>query len=228
MPKVSVIIATYNRTHFVCEAIESVLNQTFPDFEIIVIDDGSIDNTKQVLEKYASRIQYIFQENKGRAEARNTGIKNAKCEYIAFLDDDDIWLPNKLEKQVIFLDSHPDIELVYTFTEVINEQGRLLEEETKNHLKLYKKAMKIGYTDEGGSRQVVRVQATFIGRNNCFDKFMNWIKENKEYLIGAFLTILFFGILYIIIWGGQLEMRDCIKETHDMDQCSFGDRDSGW
>ncbi len=169
-PKVSVIIATYNRSHFVCEAIESVLNQTFQDFEIIVIDDGSIDNTKQVLEKYGSHIQYIFQENKGRAEARNTGIKNAKCEYIAFLDDDDIWLPNKLEKQVIFLDSHPDIELVYTFTEVVDEGGRLLEEETKNHLKLYKKAMKIGYTYEGMSRLCVMFLSTVVVRKKCFDK----------------------------------------------------------
>ncbi len=80
-PKVSVIIATYNRSHFVCEAIESVLNQTFPDFEIIVIDDGSIDNTKQVLEKYSPHIQYIFQENKGRAGAIQMGL--ARQRYFA-------------------------------------------------------------------------------------------------------------------------------------------------
>ncbi len=109
MPKVSVIIPTYNRAHFLCEALDSALSQTFKDFEIIIVDDGSTDNTKQVLEKYGSRIYYIYQENKGRAEARNTGIRRAKGEHIAFLDDDDIWLPNKLEKQVFFLDARPDI-----------------------------------------------------------------------------------------------------------------------
>ncbi|MDP3731821.1 MAG: glycosyltransferase family 2 protein, partial [Candidatus Omnitrophota bacterium] len=171
MPKVSVIIATYNRAHFICEAIDSALNQTFKDFEIIVVDDGSSDNTREVLEKYGSTIYCIYhQVNKGRAEARNTGIKNAKCEYIAFLDDDDIWLPHKLEEQVAFLDSHPEIGLVHTFTETVDEQGHLLKKETKNRFKLYKKAMKLGYTYEGMSRLCVMFLSTVMARKKCFDK----------------------------------------------------------
>jgi len=198
MPKVSVIIATYNRSHFVCEAIESVLNQTFLDFEIIVIDDGSKDNTKQVLEKYGSRIHYIFQENKGRAESRNTGIKNTKGEYIAFLDDDDIWLPNKLEKQVAFLDSHPEIGLVHTFVELIDEQGLLLQKETEKCFKFYRKAMKLGYAYEGMSQLCIMFLSTVVVRKDCFEKvgffdlsipaFEDWdfyLRFALEYRIGT-------------------------------------------
>ncbi|MCM8782638.1 MAG: glycosyltransferase family 2 protein, partial [Candidatus Omnitrophica bacterium] len=100
MSKVNIIIPTYNRSLFLCKAIESILAQTFNDFEIIVVDDGSTDNTRSVLEKYGYPIRYLYQQKQGRSEARNTGIKIAKGEYIAFLDDDDIWMPDKLEKQI--------------------------------------------------------------------------------------------------------------------------------
>ena len=170
MPKVSVIIPTYNRSHYVGEAIDSVLGQTFKDLEIIIVDDGSTDNTKQVLKNYASSIHYIFQEKKGRAEARNKGLKAAKGGYIAFLDDDDIWLPNKLEKQIIFLDAYPNIGLVHTFTEVIDEGGRLLGKETGSRLKLYKKAMRIGYTYEGMSQLCVMFMSTVMVRKECLNK----------------------------------------------------------
>jgi len=169
-PKVSVIIATYNRAYFVSCAIDSVLSQTFKDFELIMVDDGSIDNTSEVLKKYSSSIYYIYQENKGRAEARNTGIKVARGNYIAFLDDDDIWLPEKLEKQVIFLDSHPDIGLVHTVTDVIDEGGRLLQKETRERFRFYKKAMKIGYTYEGMSRMCIMFLSAVMLKKECLGK----------------------------------------------------------
>ena len=103
-PKVSIIIPTYNRVDLLPRAINSVLNQTFQDFELIVVDDGSTDNTKQVVEEFQKkdkRIKYIWQENSGApAKPRNTGIKNSQGEYIALLDHDDEWLPEKLEKQL--------------------------------------------------------------------------------------------------------------------------------
>jgi len=170
MPKVSVIITTYNRAHFVYEAIKSVLNQTFKDLEIIVVDDGSTDNTRQVLEKHNSCISYIYKQNKGRAEARNTGIKVAEGEYIAFLDDDDVWLPRKLEKQVNFLDSHPDIGLVHAFTEVVDKDGNPLKKETKKRLKSYKKAMRIGYTFEKMSGLCIMFISSVVLRKECLDK----------------------------------------------------------
>lgn len=169
MPKVSIIIPTYNRSHFILDAIDSVLNQTFQDFEIIVIDDGSTENTKEILSKYGSII-YAYQENRGRAEARNAGIRQAKGEYIAFLDDDDIWLPQKLEKQVAFLNSKPDIGLVHTFSEVIDGKGYFLAKETRIRHKLYKKAIRIGYTYEGMSELCIMFLSTVMLRKNCFDK----------------------------------------------------------
>ncbi|MFM6207508.1 glycosyltransferase family 2 protein, partial [Planktothrix sp.] len=89
MPRVSVIIPTYNCDRFLPEAIDSVLMQTYQDYEIIVIDDGSTDQTCQVLESYKHKIRYFYQENQGSAVARNLGIKQAQGEFIAFLDADD-------------------------------------------------------------------------------------------------------------------------------------------
>ncbi|MFB0555261.1 MAG: glycosyltransferase family 2 protein [Phycisphaerae bacterium] len=109
MSEVSVIIPTYNRAEYVTQAIDSVLAQTYEDYEIIVVDDGSIDNTKEVLEPYTDNITYIYQENAGVSAARNTGIRVAKGEWIAFLDSDDEWLPEKLAVQIRAVERHPQL-----------------------------------------------------------------------------------------------------------------------
>jgi len=96
---ISVIIPTYNRAHSVTESINSVLSQTYVNYEIIVVDDGSTDQTKETLRPYLHKIKYIYQDNKGVSAARNTGIKSAKGDWIAFLDSDDRWLPEKLHRQ---------------------------------------------------------------------------------------------------------------------------------
>jgi len=114
VPKVSVIIPTYNRADFIEDAIESVLCQTYKDFEIIIVDDGSTDNTKDVLQKYHNKIRYIYKNNGGEASARNAGIKNAQGAYIAFLDSDDLWLPERLKFGVHALDSDKDIGLFFS------------------------------------------------------------------------------------------------------------------
>src|SRR5262245_29216969 len=106
MPKVSVIIPTHNRAEFLRSAITSVLNQTFQDFEIIVVDDASTDNTSEVVTYFGDkRIKYMRNNiNKGDAGTRNVGVVNSNCTYIAFLDDDDEWLPNKLQIQIDMLE----------------------------------------------------------------------------------------------------------------------------
>ena len=105
--KVSVIIPTYNRSSVLSRAIDSVLRQSFKDFELIVVDDGSTDNTKELIEKYSDQITYIYQDNKGVSAARNKGLEHAKGEWIAFLDSDDEWKKKKLEKQIAFIEINP-------------------------------------------------------------------------------------------------------------------------
>ncbi|MBD0388947.1 MAG: glycosyltransferase family 2 protein [Nostoc sp. C3-bin3] len=120
-PKISVIIPTYNRSYLIKDAIESVLNQTYQDFELIIIDDGSTDNTKEALAEYGERLQYIYQENQGRSAARNHGINLAKGEYIAFLDSDDVWFPDKLARQVPILESAPEnVVLVHGYKCIVD------------------------------------------------------------------------------------------------------------
>ena len=109
-PLVSIIIPAYNVEKYVQEAIDSALSQIYKDIEIIVVDDGSTDNTKKVLNPYIKKgqIHYIYQENKGLSSARNTGIRAAKGGYIAFLDSDDLFLPEKMQRQVDFLEKHQE------------------------------------------------------------------------------------------------------------------------
>ncbi len=125
MPTVSVIIPSYNCAHYLATAIESVLAQTYKDLEIIVIDDGSMDDTPDVVVPYLDRITYIRQVNKGLPAARNTGIRASTGDFIALLDSDDSWLPQKLTRQMpLFLD--PTVGIVYTDFSVLYADGRTL------------------------------------------------------------------------------------------------------
>ncbi|MEZ4524005.1 MAG: glycosyltransferase family A protein [Thermomicrobiales bacterium] len=111
--RVSAVITTYNYANFVADAIESVLCQTDPVDEIIVVDDGSTDNTRDVISSLnVPRLRYIWQQNQGAGGARNRGLSEASSEFIAYLDADDRWLPGKIEAQRTFLDSHPRIAMV--------------------------------------------------------------------------------------------------------------------
>jgi len=113
-PSISVVIPTYNRGWILREAIDSVLNQDIGDFELIVVDDGSTDDTADILDGYGSAVRTIHQENGGVSAARNSGIAAAKGTYIAFLDSDDLWLPEKLRTQLAFFESHPDALICQT------------------------------------------------------------------------------------------------------------------
>ena len=114
MPAVSVIIPTFNRRRLVEQAIDSVLTQEFGDYELIVVDDGSTDDTAAALAVYGDRIRVLRQPNRGVSAARNTGIRAAKASLIAFLDSDDLWRPAKLTRQTAFLQAHPDALICQT------------------------------------------------------------------------------------------------------------------
>ncbi len=124
MKKVSVIVPVYKVESYIKSTIQSVLNQTYENFELIVIDDGSPDRSVEVCQQFTDpRITVIRQANRGLAGARNTGIRHAQGTYLAFLDGDDLWLPNKLEKHVHHLESSLNVGLSFSRSEFIDESG---------------------------------------------------------------------------------------------------------
>lgn len=125
-PRVSVITPTYNRAAFLGEAIDSVLAQTFDGFEMIIVDDGSTDGTRQLVERYVDdpRIRYFYQENQGQSVARNRGIVESKGEFICFLDSDNAWFPEKLTQSLAAFEADPEADIVYGDNVVIDEHGK--------------------------------------------------------------------------------------------------------
>lgn len=113
IPLVSVVIPAYNASQYLAEAIDSVLSQTHSNLEIIVVNDGSTDNTLDILESYQPKLKVLTQAQAGVAEARNTGIKAATGEYLAFVDSDDYWFKDKIGLQLAYLQQHPDVGAVY-------------------------------------------------------------------------------------------------------------------
>lgn len=122
-PRVSIVIPAYNQAAYLGEAIQSALNQTYRDYEIIVVNDGSTDTTSEIASRYKDQIVYICQENRGLSGARNTAIRNARGEFIALLDADDVWLPEFLEKAVPLFSSYPQAAMVYSGYRYIDSQG---------------------------------------------------------------------------------------------------------
>ncbi|MFC1997545.1 glycosyltransferase family 2 protein [Chloroflexota bacterium] len=122
-PLVSIIIPTYNHQDYVGEAIQSVLAQSYQNYEIIVIDDGSQDNTREVVEKFGDLISYIWQENKGLSGARNTGIKYSTGKYISLLDSDDMFEPDFLDILIQILEEKNNIDAVYCSARTVNHDN---------------------------------------------------------------------------------------------------------
>ncbi len=125
VPLVSVLIPTYRRARFLQEAIDSVLTQTFQDFEVIVVEDGSYE-AAEVVERYGTQVRYVWQPNQGVSVARNTGARLARGEWLSFLDDDDLWLPEKLERELLYVKRCPDAGLIHTAYYIVTDGIRRL------------------------------------------------------------------------------------------------------
>jgi len=126
-PLVSVIIPTHNQVRLVTRAVDSMLAQSFTDYEIIVVDDGSTDDTRAALSRYGERIVYLFQERRERSAARNNGLRHARGKYVLFLDADDTLLPNMLAKQAAYLDQHPQVAFVHGYALMANPSGNVIQ-----------------------------------------------------------------------------------------------------
>jgi len=148
MPRVNVLIPAFNAARYLPTAIESVISQTFDDWQIMLVNDGSTDNTEQVvapyIEQLGDKIQYIRQENRGLPAARNTGIRQSSGEYLALLDADDVWLPCRLSESIDTLTNRPQAGLSYGLITQIDSDGH------------------IGYTFEGNRRHAEGCIASYI------------------------------------------------------------------
>ena len=170
---ISVIIPSYNVASFVCDAVRSALEQTFSPIEVLVIDDSSTDNTREALEQYRDRIRYHCLEHAGIVRARNTGIRLASGTLLAFLDADDVWLPNKLSKQYDCLVQQPEIGVVH---------ANILHWNMVTGEKISKEAGRDRFTGDCYTQLLSenRVSASSVlVRRECFDK-AGWFDERFE------------------------------------------------
>jgi glycosyltransferase involved in cell wall biosynthesis len=185
--KISVIMPVYNASKYLCEAIESILKQTFKDFEFIIIDDGSTDNSKDIIEYYKSldsRIKFFIQENSGISKTLNKGINMAKGKYIARMDADDIALPNRLSIQYNFMENNPEYVLIGSNANVISKEGDFL----------YKSDLKL--TDE-----LIRNQLP----NNPFIHPSTFMKRESLILVGGYDEKIIHHVEDQILWNKLAE-----------------------
>lgn len=149
MSRVTAAITTYNRASFLPGAIESVFAQSFDEYELLVVDDGSTDDTPALLAGYGDRIRVVRQENGGRSAARNTAVHEARTPLLSFLDSDDRWAPDKLERQVPVLEADERTGMVHGHVDLVDGDGRPLPEETERHHELFSAAHRNGVTYAG-------------------------------------------------------------------------------
>lgn len=183
MPKVSVIVPVYNSEKYIAQAVDSVLCQTFHDFELIVVDDGSTDRTAEILKRYGERLTYIYQPNSERSAARNTGIRHAKGEYLAFLDADDFWLPQKLERQVQVFDLAPEVGLVYGWAYNVDESGKKVDKGNDGILRRFDAGTNVfesllfeNVVGIGGCSTVM-IRADSVRQVGAFDESLVYIED---------------------------------------------------
>ena len=161
---VSIIIATYNAGHYLPQAVQSAINQTYANIEIHIVDDGSTDNSCEAMKIFLhdKRVNYHYQNNSGQAKAKNRGIRESRGDFIAFIDADDVWLPDKLEKQLPCFEKSSDIGVVYTKLAIIDNDGKELFVPQINHAS--------GKITENLLIENVVTGMTSVVRKECFEK----------------------------------------------------------
>lgn len=183
---VSIIIPTFNSQDSICRAIDSCVNQTYKDIEIIVIDDGSTDNTKEILQKYRDepRLKYIYQENQERSVARNNGLSIAKGDFIQFLDSDDVIYKDKIEKQVNFLNNNQICIMVYCGSEYKNENNKVINTSEKKYQGNIQKKLIYGNFMAINSPLIRKNNVRFSKELNMLEDWEYWILSTKDELVG--------------------------------------------
>lgn len=189
--KVSALVRAYNREKYIAQTIQSILRQTFQDFEIVVVDDGSTDSTKQVVAGFSDpRIRYFSQRNQGQTVAMNTGVREACGEYLAILDSDDLWLPTMLETAVRVLDTAPGAGLFSARASAIDENGDPLPQLLGCPIKYHDQPMKSLLYGDSVSPATILIRRSCFGKVGLFDEALNgaedwemWIRIARHYQI---------------------------------------------
>lgn len=198
MPRVSIIIPTLNDGEYISDALRSVFAQTYRDFETVVVDGGSDDGTWEILEENRSRLEFFRQKGKGVSQAKNEAIGKARGEYIAFLDGDDLWYPDKLRIQIEFLDDHPEFGFSSSDVDFFNEGGIIIKGAISRE-----KEPHSGYVFDDMFKNNFISSATIILRRGCFEKagFFDeeifyaedtdmWLRVAKDFQLGYIPTSL--------------------------------------
>ena len=169
-PAVTVLLPTFNRLAYLRAALTGLESQTYRSFELIVLDDGSSDGTKEFLQRFNPRFPVRVEMFSGRERSylRNVGVNISRGALIAFHDDDDIWLPEKLERQVRFMDDHPETGLSYCFTSAINSLGEPDVETTRQHERLYRRHASAAHTFEKIAESCLIFTSSVMVRREVF------------------------------------------------------------
>lgn len=215
MIKVSVIIPTYNRSKYIANTINSVLNQSFSDYEIIVINDGSTDDTEEILKPYKDKIIYKKIKNQGVAAARNEGMKLASGKYIAYLDDDDLYQPYKLEIQVAILEKHPEISLTYTEFSAFDESGYFDEW----HLKTYHSS---AYNRGGLTYDKIFPEKYRLGESTILNTALRQCPAHWLDHYVYFGNIYDYYLMNTIVFTNSILFRRSLLKEIGLQDCRFG------
>lgn len=187
-PLISIITPTFNRERTITLAVESVLAQSYQHWELLIIDDGSRDGTRERLSSYLDddRIQYHFQENQGQSVARNLGLQYARGALVCFLDSDDLWVPGKLERQVMLMNTHPDVDILHSDEIMIDEVGRELSR--KNMRRYSGRIARQMLVDNSVSintvmarRECFDAMGGFSGRYGVADDYDIWLRFSARF-----------------------------------------------
>lgn len=191
MPRVTILIPTYNHQAYLAEAVESALNQTYRDREVLVVDDGSTDRTPDILDRYGRAIRVIRKENGGTPSALNTGIRNAEGEWVAWLSSDDAFLPTKIERQMEHAAASPNCSVIYTNWYVVDGRGEVVSQSASPSFPTQFQLIQTLFTGcvINGSTTLVRRSA--LERAGLFDETLPqahdwdmWLRLARDFVFG--------------------------------------------
>lgn len=221
-PKISVLVPTYNREHTLVQSLSSIFNQTIPPYEVIVIDDGSFDNTNRILEDFSqkhSNFIFIQQENQGKSAALNRGLPLASGNFIAFNDSDDLWKTDKLEKQLIALERFPECEVCFTDTQY-GAEGETTTLQlakillTSQYGELENAAERIVKDNTGIMMQTLLVRAPSMMRTGPFDEILT-VAQDADFIMRLSLSSRFCYVNEPLVILDRDSSRSRLTTDHD-------------